>query len=1523
MSTQDNSGNDQGSNQGGEFWSKGVEKKQRDAAKQSQPNDPATRSKKRRSLLGRALLLGGGVLLLIVVALVVLAPNIAGAFAPGIAQSQASNFINGTLKVDAANLSWSGPQKIGPVIVNDKDGKQVAKLRAEISGGLVGFLTGGLDLGTVTISNPSFNVVRHADGTTNIQQLIKEVKQTASPSTTPATTTSKPASSGLPAGLKAKLVVKSLEATFTDEMASNSAGAASVVALSNVEVNASLEQGKPLTFELTGGAASGSLAKGAASPTLTPSGTMDVKARIEKWSKASGEIDVAGANADISVAFKGFPVGVLDALVSQTPAAKGAATGPQRSTFVQALGPTLDLNLKALGTLEQAALDFQAQLQHAHASANLKIDKGILSAGGDTKVWIEGSAIAGLVPAASTALRASDAAVVDAIPNVQVTVQNLKVPMPKDGAPSDYRTVAATLYVAMSDMTGKVKLTEGQPMEAFTVSGLGVQLDAPELGKGAHLTASSKATIGGKPAGDLMADITATGIVGTNGQPGMPSGILGQLALKGIATAIAQPFVQAMKLNLPEDLGPTLDVEVKAASNTSGTTGGTPPTDIDLMVKSQYLKVTGGVSVSDTKIATRDSGLIIEAARGGRMAQRLVGPETGWSVSPGDGNGSVTINVRGLNVPRDAKGLVLEKAAGVVELAAGQLLVQPIAKSVGGPSSPLDLRRTELFAELKPGAIARATLKGQMNYANAPFTADGAFDITNVFADNPATIRPIGTLELKDVPTALASMFIAPPAPKADGSPAMDLQQLMADALGQTVNVAVQSVAEKDNRLGGTVSVLAARAKAGIAVALADTQADIKSVSIETSLTPDSFARIIRQLAPDQTLRLTTASTVRVDVAPISIPLTNGKPDFAKSSPASVHLTVPGKALFAGLMKDASGAPLPSTMGVEGFDIKLNAPLAALTGPAAGDQKRVSATITGGIIGTAGEGTPERKLLAINTRADAQLSEAKPAGPATLKVALSEIDNRALEEALGRPGLISGAIGSSSSLDLDATMTPGPGAFDAANATIDASAKIAAQRLQSDGPINITVQPDRIALTSPAKFRFDLLPEFLNGLLVKPPAPGTKAQPAAITLKEPAAVSIALNKFVLPRGQGVEKPGGALLAPPPLQADLNVSIPNMTLADANGQVVKLAGTSFEVRGDEVTAGKPINFNLAVAKAAVGNAKPVDNIGAQGFIVNLVDAHGGVTTDRALLNATCDLPAVPTLLIDTLSGQKGLLVDALGDVIALNARVEQFPIGDLKNVPKGVTPVLKAQANSPRATAAISGTVQNGAFVTDRPIDIKVTELTQAMSNRFLEGLPLFGSLEKKPEDQPCNMISTTLSVPLDNDMTKLNGELKIDPGEARFGTSSVFGEILKFAGQKTTGTVGQRLEPLMIRMERGIVRYDRWKIPLGQFTLETEGTIDLVNRTIDVTTFAPFGALADGAAGKLNTGLGAALGKLPGLEPLTMIPIRTRGSLDNPKTAIDPESIAKEAIKNLSPDNILKKGLEDGLKDLFKPKGKP
>ena len=203
-----------------------------------------------------------------------------------------------------------------------------------------------------------------------------------------------------------------------------------------------------------------------------------------------------------------------------------------------------------------------------------------------------------------------------------------------------------------------------------------------------------------------------------------------------------------------------------------------------------------------------------------------------------------------------------------------------------------------------------------------------------------------------------------------------------------------------------------------------------------------------------------------------------------------------------------------------------------------------------------------------------------------------------------------------------------------------------------------------------------------------------------------------------------------------------------------------------------------------------------------------------------------------------------------------------------------------------------------------------------LSARFIKALPLIGTFEKAAQDQPATLDVTGITAALANDMSRLNADIVFDPGEARFGTSSVFGEILKVANSKTAGQVGRKLQPLNVKVRAGIATYERWEVPVGEFKVFTEGTVNLVNRTLDVVTYVPIGAVSDKAMSglKLGSGLNSIL---PGVvEALTEVPFRTTGSMDNPKTSIDAEMVARNTVKKINPEKLLK----DGLGDLLKPK---
>ena len=131
---------------------------------------------------------------------------------------------------------------------------------------------------------------------------------------------------------------------------------------------------------------------------------------------------------------------------------------------------------------------------------------------------------------------------------------------------------------------------------------------------------------------------------------------------------------------------------------------------------------------------------------------------------------------------------------------------------------------------------------------------------------------------------------------------------------------------------------------------------------------------------------------------------------------------------------------------------------------------------------------------------------------------------------------------------------------------------------------------------------------------------------------------------------------------------------------------------------------------------------------------------------------------------------------------------------------------------------------------------------------------------------------------------------------ARDDLAKVDALLKKAAGGKEQGTIGRRIEPFIVDINAGVLDYQRFTLPLGEFNLQTQGQVDLVNRQIKVTTYAPFFAIAEEALGPIKTGL---TGKLDIINRNTLVPITTKGPIDNPSTGIDADAFLKEIGKNV------------------------
>ena len=371
--------------------------------------------------------------------------------------------------------------------------------------------------------------------------------------------------------------------------------------LKGMDLDVKVGAGMPLSVMFYGDAVSG-----------TSTGKLSATIKADKLIRKDGVVEPNKATVDADISAKGIPLQLVDAFV-----AMGDGASIQKG-----LGDTIDVTIKANGSLKEAKATLTATAANLAANADLRVADSVLTTQNPIDVTIKGDAIRAMVPAIDKSLEQSKGtATVTTFPNVHLTIQNLKLPIPS-GSDINLRGASASVMLGLSEMAGTAAIS-GDKQSPFRIAPLEAHVDAADLAKDAHVTVATSATVNSQPAGNVSVDLTLAGLLDDKGAPvkGPPGSVQGTFAVKQIATAIAQPFVEAFKINLPQDVGPTLDIEARATSDLHAVAaGGTPPTDITLSVQSQGLKVAGAMKLTAAGLTTVGDGLRVEVTTAGQMA---------------------------------------------------------------------------------------------------------------------------------------------------------------------------------------------------------------------------------------------------------------------------------------------------------------------------------------------------------------------------------------------------------------------------------------------------------------------------------------------------------------------------------------------------------------------------------------------------------------------------------------------------------------------------------------------------------------------------------------------------------------------------------------------------------------------------------------------------------------------------------------------------------------------------------------
>ncbi len=1108
--------------------------------------------------------------------------------------------------------------------------------------------------------------------------------------------------------------------------------------------------------------------------------------------------------------------------------------------------------------------------------------------------------------AASGVTNATGLPVTVSVRDVGIDLLSLKTKSsdPKALSP-DLRGITGIVEVKTGQGGLSVPLYPGKPASNVGVMPSTTVIDLTKLrGGDLSVALNAAATLDGQPAGTIAASIAGTKLLNKDGALVLdqPQRLAAKVSVDNVRTALAQPFLADAGLDLPADIGPTVNVQLSATNLVPVEKAAiAAAAGAELRVSSERLSVIASLDFDGSTLRTAGGtggAVDIQYQKPGALFGRFLKSDSGVRVSP---DGWLKVAVRDLVVPvekvKGEKGETLApaiaKAQAGAEFSIGGFEMQPILANGQANGEALKIASVQASASLVPGKTPTLGMKGSMSQGALVSTIDGGFELPGLVTNGaltPKMARPVGQLTIKDLPTLLAKLV--PPGegtPAKDGQPAkapMDLAGVVQGAMGPAFTVKLKSdkvgsaTPTSPGGVKATFNLESQRLNGYLVASIDEPALNFEGGAFNVKSNPDAFGLLMKSLTPGQapTLTLFSPMSVGLKIEPVKLPMLGGgggagfSPDWSKAGVLKARMLTESPVLIDGLVMVEDEQKNKKPTGPAGVDtgstIDFAVPLSALKGGAEAIKVDMELKLL--------QGGPGGKLGLLKINADAPM-ESKGGveggeAPLSAKIAFTEVDTARIDAVLGQPGLVSQALGKTMTLTGDARvrLPSKEGEQPRAEATIAFDSELA----KTNRPMQLVMDAERMALKDPAVIDWTMRKEWAERTLLGV-KPGTKPEDIPVRFAGPTAVKVTIPKAALGAGEAMFKPGVFGL-------DAIVQMPRIDLVSGSTPAAPLRDFQLRV----MNADKPGQIGFSVQAQHEGGTpdKPALKVG--GNVVNLSDAAGKLTSDAARLNATGEANNFPLGLVDALAKQKGLLVEALGPTGQMKFGVQEL-------WEKGG--VIALQASSARASANLKGRIENGAFVNENPAVFTLAEISPGLGKKLV---PKLGTFEKKLEDGPAKITISSLRAPIDGDLAKLNGDVVFELGTARFQTDDIFGTILKAVGGKQAGKLGQRIEPFKAKIVNGVVNYERFRLPIGEFTLDTRGSINLVNDSLDIITYFPVDTLSDDAAKFFKQGLG----QLGGGGAAPMLPFRLRGPSAKPKLEPDVGLFAEEALSGLKED---------------------
>lgn len=1458
------------SDNGGDFWSGASKPERTNADYRLDPNAkrPMARWKKAVLYSTLAFFLGSAVLL-------ILLPTIASAFVPGLVASQAPKYINGDASLQEASISWFGPQRLQRLKIRSV-GNDLLECDVEVEGGLFDVITGGANLGQVTVSRAKLNVIRGSDGAINFSQLSKAPKQT--PEVKPANAT--PVT--LPSDLNVRLDVRNLDFSYTDL----GLGESSKVTLNNVDLRAVAAIGEPLTFALK---------------TKSGAGSINADLNISNWEDL-GELRPEKAKIDGSIDISNLPTSILDAFVP---------SGENRPNLRLGLGEAVSLRSVVKGSRDNGQLSIDVKSAGLNALISVALKDEFITSTAPISLEVAGSSLHSLVPGIRQGLESAPDISVDSLPNVNLRIADIKIPFSK-GEIKTLRGASASLELGLSEFSGGLDIDGTQKQFRLTPTKLTVQ--TADLAKSLEGSLTTDLVVDGAAGGLVRVGFSSGSLLNSTGMLSstIPKELRATVSIRNIATALLQPFVNSTGIDLQQDVGPSIDLSLDAAAGTP-ISDSLPPTSISLNIATREIKASTKFTADDRGIEFETDSTEIEMKSAGRLLSRFIKPETGWIVNPRSGVAVITVS--GAALPESPSGsFEFDK----LQLRSTVKLDNFAVSRIGDASSAISIRNATVGLGAASGRLS-TDIKSSLSINTKPTEFSATIDIPDLFVKptsesasfiaQPKSLRPGGKISLKGVPVSTAGLFMEKNEPETG-----QLITFIEGVIGEAVDITIASQPDQNtNRFGIGLNVRAPKLTCDLSGNVSEREVGLASAKVGLTIDGATVSSVLGRFAPDIAglPSLSSPSKIGLSVGSFVLPLdAASKPVWSHAGMLSLALQSDGRTLIDGLrVREADGSERSlGRIGFQGLKMNASLPFQTIFGAGQPDARMLNADLSASIIGPS-----QTSLCDVKFKTSVEIDTGRPVGPLGLDVLLDRIDVRQFESIAGQSNQISSFIGGLLTIRSNLTVTPDAkrDPFDFDTSTLELTTALESKGFGTSDPVVVRVSPRFVEIPKPTTLTIRIDPAAANTLLR-----GDSKNDPPLVLTRASAVSVTIDSLSIPRVAGGE-----------LKIQTQVSAPEVRFVDNTGREMILAESKFSLATDNTVPTKPINFSLEMKSIAFGSLTTTKPIALRGSLENLIGADGSFLISNGILSFNADVKGIPTVLIDTLSDQKGLLVDLLGDAADVVASVNKVP---LKHAADLNGQQFTFKMSSARVSTSVNGSVSDSVFSSSVPLSVSVVEITNALTQRYIGAVPVLKKLEKQNVQQAATISEQGLRVPLDSDMKKLNGTIIFDPGEVTYEVNPMLTKLLKDKALRSGGVMGNKLQPARVVFTNGIGVLERYALPLGEFSVGLEGKVDMVSQRSEMVIWIPAAQLADAVTSQVTALLSAGSAATSDsntilstlLEIVPNWPFKASGPLTSPASSLtlDTERVFEDFKKNGGYKKLIERVGGSKLKDLLKPK---